>query len=115
MRNHGLDIQAAAASTSDVPEWARICLDHLIVDDGSALKECFTDEHIELYDRSKADHVRALHNKTGVPYSRMVFFDDEYEKNIVTIQRELPDVKTWCVPEGMTREAWEEAKAALGI
>jgi magnesium-dependent phosphatase 1 len=114
LKKQGHDIRAAAASRSDVPSWARICLDHLVIDDGTILKDCFA-ENVELYGGVKVDHIRQLHEKTGIAYSDMAFFDDEKKKNIIAIQEELHEVKTFYVPEGMTRQAWDEAKAAFGM
>ncbi|GKY91946.1 hypothetical protein MPSEU_000166200 [Mayamaea pseudoterrestris] len=114
-KREGRNIQAAAASKSDVPNWARICLDYLVVDDGTVLAECFPDELVELYKANKEEHLQRLQEKTGVAYSDMAFFDDERHKNIVRIENELPHVKTYYVPHGMTREAWEEAKTEFGM
>ena len=33
--------------------------------------------HKEVYPGSKIQHFKALHEKTGFPYERMIFFDDE--------------------------------------
>ncbi|KIL00184.1 hypothetical protein PAXRUDRAFT_821982 [Paxillus rubicundulus Ve08.2h10] len=34
-------------------------------------------DHLEIYPGSKIAHFKQLHNKTGIPYSEMLFFDDE--------------------------------------
>jgi hypothetical protein len=114
-KREGRDIQAAAASRSDSANWARICLDYLVIEDGTVLCECFPDELVELYKGNKEDHLQRLHEKTGVAYSEMAFFDDERSKNIDRIDNKLPKVKTYHVPNGMTRKAWEDAKADFGM
>lgn len=115
MKRDGHRLQAAAASTSDEPSWARICLNHLVIEDGMLLKECFTEERTEIYDGSKVNHIRSLQQKTGIAYCDMVLFDDEYQKNIVPVSKGLPEVKVCHTPDGMTKEAWEQAKALFGI
>ncbi|TFY83480.1 hypothetical protein EWM64_g533 [Hericium alpestre] len=34
-------------------------------------------DHMEIYPGSKTKHFKELHKKTGIPYSEMLFFDDE--------------------------------------
>ncbi|KIJ19589.1 hypothetical protein PAXINDRAFT_127769 [Paxillus involutus ATCC 200175] len=34
-------------------------------------------DHLEIYPGSKLAHFKQLHKKTGIPYSEMLFFDDE--------------------------------------
>lgn len=40
--------------------------------------------HREIYPGSKVAHFERLHHKTGVPFSQMVFFDDE-KRNIIDV------------------------------
>ncbi|XP_049982049.1 magnesium-dependent phosphatase 1 isoform X1 [Alexandromys fortis] len=42
--------------------------------------------HREIYPGSKVAHFERLHHKTGVPFSQMVFFDDE-KRNIIDVGR----------------------------
>lgn len=47
----------------------------------------------EIYKGSKKGHLRALHQKTGVPFERMCFFDDD--------PFNISDVRRWpCLPGG---------------
>ncbi|KAH7914887.1 magnesium-dependent phosphatase-1 [Hygrophoropsis aurantiaca] len=42
-------------------------------------------DQLEIYPTSKEVHFKALHEKTGIPYSEMLFFDDEIRnKNVDT-------------------------------
>ena len=79
------------------------------------MSECFPDELVELHKGTKDDHIRSLQEATGIAYSDMVMFDDEREKNLVRVDHELPAVKTYHVPDGMTIDAWEAAKRELGM
>ena len=126
----GHDLRAAVASKTDEPRWARICLDHLVIGssnpqessghdnntDASALRlaDCIEDRLIEIYYGSKVEHIRNLHKKTGVPFADMCFFDNEHW-NIKDVSRQLPDVKCFYTPNGMTRQAWEDAKRKFGL
>ncbi len=108
--NHGMDIEAAVASRTDEPEWAQQCMDWLIVGDGTNLTSCFA--HVEIDFGDKKLHFRNLHKKTGIPYESMVFFDNEM-RNITSVQK--LGVKCIYTPDGMTRDAWEEALEAFGM
>jgi len=114
MKSQGHDIRAAVASKTDEPRWARVCLDHLLIADGSVLKDCFEDRLIEISYSSKAQHLERLHRKTGIPYESMAFFDNEHW-NIQDVSSALPSVKCFYTPNGMTKDAWNQAKNAFGI
>ena len=70
LRQEGHDIQAAVASRTDEPHWAKICMDNLIVDDGTTLSQCFGNL-VEIYYGDKTHHFRKLKEKTGIPYECM--------------------------------------------
>ncbi|OJT02616.1 Magnesium-dependent phosphatase 1 [Trametes pubescens] len=38
---------------------------------------------MEIYPGSKIKHFKQLHKKTGIPYSEMLFFDDEHRNKEV--------------------------------
>ncbi|KAH9954210.1 magnesium-dependent phosphatase-1 [Russula dissimulans] len=40
-------------------------------------------DHLEIYPGSKIAHFKQLHEKTGIPYSEMLFFDDELQNKEV--------------------------------
>jgi len=40
-------------------------------------------DQMEIYPGSKISHFKALHKKTGLPYSEMLFFDDEHRNKEV--------------------------------
>ena len=120
----GHDLRVAVASKTDEPRWARICLDHLVIsqhDDSNShtkqslrLADCIDDRLIEIYYGSKVEHIRNLQKKTGVPFSDMCFFDNEHW-NIKDVSQQLPEVKCFYTPDGMTRQAWEDAKKLFGL
>lgn len=113
MHAEGIDIKAAVASKTDETHWAEICMEYMAIDDGSSLASCFEDR-IEISYGSKVGHISRLHKKTGIPYDQMAFFDNEYG-NIRAVSRGLPDVKCYYTPDGMTTEAWLQAKADFGM
>lgn len=110
----GYDIQAAAASKTDEPHWADICLRHLAINkDGKSLNSYFQDgKLVEIDIRSKTNHFKRLHKKTGVPYEQMAFFDNEYG-NIRTVSG--LGVKCYYTPDGMTKDHWDQAKADFDV
>jgi magnesium-dependent phosphatase 1 len=114
LKANGHDIQAAIASRTDEPRWARICLDHLVIEDGNVLQDCFPEHLREISYDSKSKHLQRLHQKTGIPFEEMCFFDNEHH-NIKDVSKSLPGVKCFYTPDGMTRKAWDDAKADFGL
>ena len=78
------------------------------------LADCIEDRLIEIYYGSKVEHIRNLHKKTGVPFADMCFFDNEHW-NIKDVSRHLPEVQCFYTPNGMTRQAWDDAKQKFGL
>lgn len=116
LNQEGHDIRAAVASKTDEPNWARICMNHLVINDERTITiaDCFEHSLIEISYGSKAGHIERLHRKTGIPYEQMAFFDNE-DWNIKDVSRALPAVKCIYTPNGMTRQAWEKARALFGM
>ena len=111
LKSEGLDIRAAVASRTDEPHWARFCMDHLVVEDGSTLSSCFGNL-VEISYNDKTHHFRQLHKKTGIPFEHMVFFDNEHW-NIKQVSK--LGVKCIYTPDGMMKKHWEEAKTEFGL
>ena len=63
------DIPMAIASRTEEPEWARHLLDLLGIRKKFKYEEIFPD--------SKITHFNNLHEKSGIPFKKMIFFDDE--------------------------------------
>ncbi|KAJ4465080.1 magnesium-dependent phosphatase-1 [Lentinula aciculospora] len=78
----------AAASRTSAPTLARSALTLLLVppmkgsEDGTIKAVEFFDQ-LEIYPGSKLTHFKKLHQKTGIPYSEMLFFDDEHRNKEV--------------------------------
>jgi magnesium-dependent phosphatase 1 len=113
LKANGKDIQAAVSSKTDVPEWAKVCLEYMAIDDGSSLSSCFGNR-IQISKESKVTHITRLQKKTGIPFHEMAFFDNEYG-NIRSVSSALPDVKCYYTSRGMTIEAWDQAKSDFGM
>ena len=116
LRDQGVDIQAAVASKTDEPEWARICMRHMAIDHNAnttSLSDCFQNR-VEISYGSKVGHITRLHKATGIALADMAFFDNEYG-NIRSVSKALPAVKCYYTPDGMTREFWDRAKADFGM
>jgi magnesium-dependent phosphatase 1 len=110
-RQEGLEIQAAVASRTDEPGWAKFCMDNLVVEDGATLSKCFG-SRVEISFDNKKHHFHRLHKSTGIPFAQMIFFDNEYG-NI----RSVESLGVICIhtPDGMNKEHWEEAKKAFDL
>jgi magnesium-dependent phosphatase 1 len=80
LRSEGREIKAAVASRTDEPDWAKFCMDHLVVEDGTTPTSCFGNL-VEISYNNKTHHFRRLHQKTGIPFENMVFFDNEFSRN----------------------------------
>ncbi|KAF4588344.1 hypothetical protein EYR38_010312 [Pleurotus pulmonarius] len=109
----------AACSRTHAPALARQALSLLLVpppgasragqsDDSSNVQPAikFFDQ-LEIYPGSKLTHFRKLHEKTGLPYSEMLFFDDEHRNQEV----EKLGVTFCLVPEGVNNKVFEKGLA----
>ncbi|PAV14819.1 magnesium-dependent phosphatase-1 [Pyrrhoderma noxium] len=76
-------VKIAACSRTSTPELAREALSLLLVPPSKAepneppKKAIQYFDELEIYPDSKITHFTELHKKTGIPYSQMLFFDDE--------------------------------------
>ncbi|KAK6954268.1 hypothetical protein Daesc_004235 [Daldinia eschscholtzii] len=61
----------------------------------------FFDAGLEIYPSSKIQHFKALNKKTGIPFTEMLFFDDESRNR----DTESLGVTMWLVRDGVT---WNE-------
>jgi magnesium-dependent phosphatase 1 len=107
-------IKVGISSRTDEPQWARQIMQWLTIIDGTtSLSSCFTDTSlIEISYNDKSKHFESLARKTGIPYTNMAFFDNEYT-NIQSVSR--LGVKCYYTPHGMTREDWNNCLLDFGI
>jgi len=82
-----------AASRTFRPDWANDLLNLLDID------RYF--HHKEIYPADKTKHFKNIQKHLNLPFSEMVFFDDEY-RNIADV--ELLGVNSVFVDEGITKE-----------
>ncbi|KAF8151504.1 magnesium-dependent phosphatase-1 [Crassisporium funariophilum] len=107
--NEDQTVIIAACSRTHAPDLAKQCLRLLLVpnvaDKTSPPTPAidFFDE-MEIYPGSKIKHFKALHERTGIPYSEMLFFDDEHRNSEV----EKLGVTFYHVPRGLTRQMFEQ-------
>ncbi|KAI0817060.1 magnesium-dependent phosphatase [Xylaria sp. FL0064] len=66
----------------------------------------FFDAGLEIYPSSKIKHFESLHKRTGIPYSEMLFFDDESRNR----DTETLGVTMWLVRDGVT---WAEVESGI--
>ncbi|ETW82029.1 hypothetical protein HETIRDRAFT_418029 [Heterobasidion irregulare TC 32-1] len=104
----------AACSRTSAPELARKALSLLLVppragDKHGPVKPAieFFDQ-MEIYPGSKLTHFRKLQQKTGIPYSEMLFFDDEHRNKEV----QALGVTFALVRNDFTERTFEEGLAA---
>lgn len=86
------NIAIAAASRTSAPSAARQALNGLILIDDSPSTTASTPKQIkssslfkytEIYPGSKLTHFKKLHADSSIPYSDMIFFDDEHRNGEV--------------------------------
>ena len=69
-----LNTKIAVASRTTYPHWANTCLELFTIGPHS-LKSVI--HHSEIYPENKQIHFQELHQKTGIPFENMLFFDNE--------------------------------------
>ena len=107
----GQPLLVGVASRSDEPSWARECLRKFIVAPGVSMMDVVTEERCEIYKGSKKSHFAALQKKTGLPYNKMCFFDDDMA-NINDVGR--LGVHCFYTPDGVTKAIFDKGLKAIG-
>lgn len=106
-RLHTAGVTIAACSRTEAPRLARQALELLLVEpdtlNESPMPALRFFEELEIYPGSKITHFQNLHEKTGIPYSEMLFFDDEYRNAEV----EKLGVTIFLVKEGLNNDTFE--------
>ncbi|EJC99515.1 magnesium-dependent phosphatase-1 [Fomitiporia mediterranea MF3/22] len=103
------DAKIAACSRTSAPKLARQALNLLLVPPSKAEPDELPRRSIEYFDEleiypgSKLQHFRELHRKTTIPYSQMLFFDDEHRNKEV----EKLGVTFIYVPRGLDEKVFE--------
>ena len=91
------DDDDASSSSSSFP-----LSDVLLLDDG----------RVEMASDAKAFHFERIRSRTGVPYDRTMFFDNE-RGNCLEVARQCPGVTVVYTPDGVTEEAWKTSVDAF--
>jgi len=109
--NEDKKVIIAACSRTHAPDLAHQCLRLLLVPHNEDVNAQATPksaieffDELEIYPGSKMKHFKALHERTGISYAEMLFFDDESRNAEV----EKLGVTFVHVPRGMTLEAFEQ-------
>lgn len=102
------DIKLAIASSTDEPEWARECLEKIVVS-GKPLASYF--HSTQIYKGNKAKHLTRIAEELGVHPTEIVFFDNEHY-NITNTTK--IGVHAVYVPNPITFGDWLKAKALFG-
>ncbi|RHY26716.1 hypothetical protein DYB25_011996 [Aphanomyces astaci] len=122
-----VETQVAVASRTTYPDWARECMNLIMVQfkelteaekavqrrkrlnaEGETLANLV--EYQAIYPTNKHVHFKQLADDSGVAYSDMLFFDNEYG-NIRDIS--AMDVSSVYCPDGLTWEVWEQGMTAF--
>lgn len=109
------EVKVGVASSTDEPAYARTCLDALRVDPerGETIGDIV--EYRQVYPGAKGrSHFPALRAETGVPYDRMLFFDDcTYGDNCGEVATQCPGVACVRTPHGLTEALFDGGLAAF--
>ena len=124
-----LETKIAAASSADTPlavEIGRAAMGLLEVLPGVSMREVFAKSWPEGFEgnlqigrssplsSNKAEtHFPILRRETGIPYDRMVFFDDcNWGDHCTNVARECPGVITQKTPRGLQLREWTQCLVA---
>ena len=97
----------AWVSTCDEPEWANECLQLFTTIDGTPLEKVCHPQSSMIYKANKRDHFQRLQKIHQIYFEEMVFLDNQMN-NINDVSR--LGVKCLYTPDGITREAWCDAR-----
>jgi magnesium-dependent phosphatase 1 len=98
------EVRIGISSKTDEPSWARECLATIELEKGLKVESVLDD--VVISKRSKDQHFEDIRRKTGIPFSEMIFFDNE-KNNISTVSR-LGVHSAYC-PEGLSKKCWDKA------
>lgn len=98
--------KVAYVSRTEYPEWAVPALKTFQVCDGKSMYDI--GPYQEIYPGSKTRHFRVIHEQSKIPYSDMIFFDNE-RWNCTDVS----PMGVTCIytPNGMTDKVWKEGLA----
>eukprot|EP00697_Spironema_sp_BW2_P013293 gnl/Spiro4/3319_TR1615_c0_g1_i1.p1 gnl/Spiro4/3319_TR1615_c0_g1~~gnl/Spiro4/3319_TR1615_c0_g1_i1.p1 ORF type:complete len:208 (-),score=23.31 gnl/Spiro4/3319_TR1615_c0_g1_i1:101-724(-) len=122
-------MRIAAASSADTPHAsaiARATMDLLEIVPGVTMRQVFArgwpsdfngniqiGRHPPLSANKGRSHFPQLRQHTGVPYDKMVFFDDcNWDDNCTSVEHHCPGVTTQRTPNGLQVHEWQAALAA---
>ncbi|KAG1761408.1 magnesium-dependent phosphatase-1 [Suillus occidentalis] len=103
-------VTIAACSRTDTPLLAREALDLILIpprtgsNDMKPIPAIKFFDQLEIYPSSKIRHFKKLHEKTGISYDEMLFFDDEWRNQEV----EELGVTFTLVPNGLDDQILEK-------
>eukprot|EP00667_Euglena_gracilis_P022330 EG_transcript_24788 len=101
------EVQLAYVSRTGEPAWAEEAARLVRLADSQHTMWSVAD-HREVYPGSKLTHFQRLHQRTGIPYSEMLFFDDESQNREVA---QLGVTFVLLGHDGLTRRALAEGLA----
>lgn len=96
-------VKIAYVSRTEYPEWAIPCLEAFLIDGTRSMFDVST--YQEIYPGCKRRHFKQIQEKSGLPFSDMLFFDNEFGNIRDCSSIGIVSIYT---PEGMTEEKWQE-------
>ena len=91
----------AYVSRTEHPQWAGTCLNLFQIDENLSMHDIGQQQ--EIYPGGKTTHFRRIHERTGIAYEHMLFFDNESWNILDVAPLGVCSVYT---PRGMTEEVW---------
>lgn len=101
---HYAGIQVVYVSRTECPEWAKELIQLVPVHGEVTMAGCSAMHLHQIYPGDKKSHFTKISKLSGVSFSDMLFFDNEF-RNI----RSVSTLGVTCIytPDGMTEETWE--------